>query len=95
MSNTPIWPLTINGKEIQWQEFRTSYFAKVEDILNMPGPMVPIAICGKAPDWYSGIQYKKLAPSWSIFSDWKFNVLSNSALGKETYFTLAKMLTRV
>ena len=82
MSNLqPIWPLTINGQQIKWQEFRTSYFAKLNDILNTPF-MVPVSICGKAPDWYSGIQYKKLAPSWSIYSDWKFNHHDNEIYTK-------------
>ena len=33
--------------------------------------ITPISICGKAPDWYDGIQYKKLAPKWEFFSEWK------------------------
>lgn len=27
----------------------------------------PISICGKAPDWYKGLQYKKLAPNYEFF----------------------------
>lgn len=46
----------------------TSYFAKLSKI---PSNITPIAICGKSPEWYKGIQYKKLAPKWSFFSVWK------------------------
>ena len=38
---------------------------------NFPDCIVPIAICGKSPDWYVGAEYKKLAPTWSIYSEWK------------------------
>ena len=33
----------------------TSYFAKVKDL---PKSIVPIAICGKSPDWWDGLEYK-------------------------------------
>lgn len=46
----------------------TSYFAKLS---KLPANITPIAICGKSPEWYKGIQYKKLAPKWSFFSVWK------------------------
>ena len=46
----------------------TSYFAKLS---KLPANITPIAICGKSPEWYKGIQYKKLAPKWSFFSIWK------------------------
>ena len=48
----------------------TTYFAAIK---KLPADVVPIAICGKAPRWYTGIQYKKLAPKWSFFSKWKEN----------------------
>lgn len=48
----------------------TSYFAQLR---NLPRNIVPISICGKAPDWYTGIQYKKLAPKWDFFQKWKEN----------------------
>ena len=48
----------------------TSYFANLR---NIPNTITPIAICGKAPDWYKGLQYKKLAPKYSFFSKWKEN----------------------
>ena len=47
----------------------TSYFANVKNIPSED--FTPISICGKAPDWWKGLQYKKLAPKWSFFSVWK------------------------
>lgn len=46
----------------------TSYFAKLK---SLPKNIVPISICGKAPDWYAGLQYKKLAPKYDFFMKWK------------------------
>ena len=46
----------------------TSYFAKLN---KLPDNIVPISICGKAPDWYSGLQYKRLAPRFDMFMEWK------------------------
>ena len=48
----------------------TSYFAKLK---YLPDNVVPIAICGKTPDWYKGLQYKKLAPKYDFFIKWKKN----------------------
>ena len=48
----------------------TSYFAKLK---SLPEHVVPISICGKAPDWYKGLQYKKLAPKYDFFMKWKEN----------------------
>lgn len=48
----------------------TSYFAQLK---NLPEDIVPISICGKAPEWYTGLQYKKLAPKYGFFMDWKRN----------------------
>jgi uncharacterized protein (DUF488 family) len=48
----------------------TSYFAKLK---SLPENIVPISICGKAPDWYKGLQYKKLAPKYDFFIEWKKN----------------------
>lgn len=46
----------------------TTYFANLR---NLPSTITPIAICGKSPDYYTGLQYKKLAPKYSFFSIWK------------------------
>lgn len=48
----------------------TSYFAKLK---SLPDNIIPISICGKAPDWYTGLQYKKLAPKYDFFMKWKEN----------------------
>ena len=48
----------------------TSYFAKLK---NLPDNVIPVSICGKAPDWYTGLQYKKLAPKYDFFMMWKEN----------------------
>ena len=48
-------------------QFFTSYFANLK---NLPKYIEPIAICGGIPDWYKGLWYKKLAPSWSIWKEW-------------------------
>lgn len=48
----------------------TSYFAKLR---KLPENIIPISICGKVPDWYKGLQYKKLAPKYDFFMEWKKN----------------------
>lgn len=49
----------------------TSYFAKIKELEKHN--IIPISICGKAPDWYKGLQYKKLAPKYGFFMEWKKN----------------------
>lgn len=49
----------------------TSYFAKLKELENHN--VIPISICGKAPDRYKGLQYKKLAPKYGFFMEWKKN----------------------
>ena len=46
----------------------TSYFAMLR---NFPENVIPVSICGKAPDWYKGIQYKRLAPKYDFFMQYK------------------------
>jgi hypothetical protein len=48
----------------------TSYFAQLK---KLPPDVIPISICGKAPEWYTGLQYKKLAPKYNFFMEWKKN----------------------
>lgn len=48
----------------------TTYFAKLK---SLPENVIPVSICGKAPDWYTGAQYKKLAPKYDFFVKWKEN----------------------
>jgi hypothetical protein len=52
----------------------TSYFAQIK---KLPSDIIPISICGKAPDWYTGLQYKKLAPKYDFFMEWKKNHNNN------------------
>jgi hypothetical protein len=47
----------------------TSYFANLKSLQGC----IPISICGKAPEWYTGKQYKKLAPKYDFFMEWKRN----------------------
>lgn len=47
----------------------TGYFAKLKYYEEQG--LIPIAICGGIPKWYSGLWYKKLAPKWSFFNEWK------------------------
>ena len=46
----------------------TSYFANLKKI---PKDIIPIAICGKSPEWYKGLEYKVLAPKYWFFKIWK------------------------
>lgn len=48
----------------------TSYFGNLR---NLPKDMVPIAIYGKSPNWYTGKEYKVLAPKYEFFMEWKKN----------------------
>ena len=48
----------------------TSYFAQIR---NFPENVIPIAICGGLPQWYSGLWYKKVAPKYKFFMEWKEN----------------------
>lgn len=48
----------------------TSYFAQLK---NLPSDIIFVSICGKTPDWYTELQYKKLAPKYDFFQKWKEN----------------------
>ena len=47
----------------------TGYFAKLKTYEQ--NSLIPVAICGKTPSWYNGLWYKKLAPKWTFFNEWK------------------------
>ena len=47
----------------------TGYFAKLKTY--QENGLIPISICGKAPDWYTGYQFKTFAPKWAFFNEWK------------------------
>jgi hypothetical protein len=46
----------------------TSYFSALR---HLPDNIVPVSICAKTPEWYDGAAYNVLAPSWSIFDEYK------------------------
>ena len=48
----------------------TGYFAKLKEYKQ--AGLIPISISAKAPDWYNGLEYKKLAPKWVFFQEWKY-----------------------
>ena len=48
----------------------TSYYAKIKKI---PNSYVLISIAGRCPDFYTGIEYKVLAPKYSFFKIYKEN----------------------
>ena len=48
----------------------TSYFANMK---NIPKNMICVSICGGVPKWYTGLQYKKVAPKYKFFMEWKEN----------------------
>lgn len=49
----------------------TSYFGNINKLESGVTPVTPIAICGKSPDWYTGLEYKKLAPKYEFFKVWQ------------------------
>lgn len=48
----------------------TSYYAKSK---KLPDDLVRISIAGKAPAGYVGLEYKKVAPKYGFFMEWKKN----------------------
>ena len=78
----------------------TSYFAKLK---TLPATVIPVAICGKAPQWYNGLQYKKLAPKYDFFMEWKRNhdndyyirCFNEQVLSKLDAYTVARELTEL
>lgn len=47
----------------------TTYFANLKKLDRKIS--CPIAICGKSPKGYRGLEYKKLAPKYWFFKEWK------------------------
>ncbi len=47
----------------------TSYFAKLPYLCG--SDIVPVAITDKIPEWYAGLTYQKLAPSYDILMEYK------------------------
>lgn len=46
----------------------TSYFDKIK---KFPKNVIPIAICAKVPEWYTGLRYPKLAPKYDALMKYK------------------------
>lgn len=75
----------------------TSYFAKLK---SLPENIIPISICSKAPECYKGLQYKKLAPKYDFFMEWKKNhdndyyikCFNEQVLGKLDWFQVYEEL---
>lgn len=57
----------------------TSYFSKLSQIKN------PVSICGAAPDFYKGPQYKILAPKKSFFYQYKSGIIDDVGYIEEYY----------
>ena len=65
----------------------TGYFAKLKEYKQ--AGLIPISISEKAPDWYDSLEYKKLAPKWAFFQEWKYG----SHKGDNEYQQVLKPLT--
>ena len=59
----------------------TGYFAKLKTYLREG--LVPVSIALVTPDWYDGKCFPLLAPTKSIFMEWKFGARS----GDNTHYT--------
>ena len=53
----------------------TGYYANYD--FYMQQGLTPIAISGRPPEWYKGLWWKFLAPSWDIFSKWKNKIIND------------------
>ena len=53
----------------------TGYYARLKDYEK--AGLTPVSIAGKAPEFYKGLQFKKFAPTWEIFSRWKSGEIDN------------------
>lgn len=58
----------------------TGYFAKLDSY--KAAGLTAVSICGKAPEWYDGFQYKKVAPKIGFFMEWK----NGSHKGDNAYY---------
>lgn len=65
---------------------KTSYFGKIKQISN------PLAICGKSPAWYSGPEYKTLAPKYSFFKDYKDGIIDETGYIEQYHKLVLKPL---
>lgn len=56
--------------KFSYVKMQTSYFSNMK---NLPQDSNFISIAGKSPNWYKGREYKKLAPQYSWWKEWKEN----------------------
>ena len=61
----------------------TGYFAQLNKYKGRG--LFPIAICGKSPEFFRGVELKCFAPTWDIYSKWK-----NKEISDEEYSTRFK-----
>lgn len=66
----------------------TSYFANE---IKLPEGVIPISICGKAPFYWKGFEYKKLAPKYWFFQEWKKNHDNNYYIENFQKYVLDKL----
>lgn len=75
----------------------TSYFAKLK---SLPENVIPVAICAKVPEWYKGLHYKKLAPTYNTLMKYKkdhneedyiISYESETLAGLEVSYTLSEI----
>jgi len=55
----------------------TSYFGNLRNVAN------PLSIAGKCPKWYTGPEFKILAPKWSFFTDYKQGLIDELEYGRQ------------
>lgn len=71
----------------------TGYYAKIKKYTE--AGLVPVSIAGRAPAFYNGIQFKKLAPTFEIFNAWKTGEINDfeytSKFRKEVLGNLDKL----
>ena len=60
----------------------TSYYANWR---RFPETATTISIAGKAPESYFGLEYKKLAPKWGFFNDYKSGKIDEEGYTVEYY----------
>lgn len=53
----------------------TGYFARLTRYKEVG--LFPISIAGKAPDFYNDFEFKKFAPTWQLFKQWKAGEINN------------------
>lgn len=62
----------------------TSYFARLKDI---PEKYIPVSIARYSPKFYTGLEYKRLAPSSALLKVWKetYEGVNDTEKYKEIY----------